>query len=126
MTALVAAGSAFIGAGIAVGGGWGMFLIVVGEIVNCVAVVATVVKWWRRAPDRHRRIVWTVTVVYGAAWLAIRITAGSLAAWVLGFAAIGYVGTVTAVLMVTGRLAASHANAVQHAIASGKLKEIGR
>lgn len=126
MIALVAVGSALTGTGIALGGSWGMFLIVLGEIANTIWLVATFVKWWRRASDRTRLIIFATTVAYVIAWFVIRVAAGPLAAWVLGLGFVGYIGTVTGALMTTGYLAAHHAKVTQLGIASGEIKEVTR
>lgn len=124
MTALCAFATALLFAGLMIDGWPGTALLVLALAGNIGWLVVTFVRWWKRAPEQHRRIVLTVTVMYGACWFTIRATAGSLAAWVLGFAAIGYVATVSGVLVTTGYLAAQHAKVAQHAIASGKIKEI--
>jgi hypothetical protein len=126
MIALCAAATALLLAGLLAGGFLGKVLIVVALLGNLAWLTVTFVKWWRLASDRARLIVFAATVAYVVAWFVIRVAAGPLAAWVLGLGFVGYVGTVTGALMTTGYLAAHHAKSTQHAIATGKIKEIQR
>jgi hypothetical protein len=126
MIGLCAASSALITAGILVDGALGMLLLALGLAANFTWLGLTFVKWWRLASYRTRLIVFASTVAYVVAWFVIRVAAGPLAAWVLGMGFVGYVAVVTGALATTGYLAAHHAKTTQHAIATGRLKEIIR
>ncbi|MDQ7905513.1 hypothetical protein RB614_13365 [Phytohabitans sp. ZYX-F-186] len=126
MIALCAAATALITAGICVGGGWGTALIVLGLVGNHAWLTVTLVRWWQRASYRARLTLFATTTAYVTGWFVIRVAAGPVAAWVLAMAGIGYAATVGGVLAATGYLATHHAKATQHAIATGKLKEITR
>jgi hypothetical protein len=123
---LVVIASTLIGSGLAVGGDWGTALIATGFVLDVAWSVLAFGRWWRAASDKARGITVITAVVYLGGWFVIRVAAGPLAAWVLGFAAIGFIGTVLGVLATTGYFAAHHAKTIQHGIATGKIKEITR
>jgi hypothetical protein len=127
VSALVALGSFIIGVGLYFhADGFGLFLVWVGEIIQAAAIIGLCIRWWRHAPARLRHLILASTGIYAGAWLVIWVAAGSLAAWVLGFAAIGYVAVVAAVLATTGYFVARHAMQTQLAIATTRLKELDR
>jgi hypothetical protein len=118
MIAVCAAATALITAGILVGGGLGKFLIILGLLGNHTWLAATFVRWWRQAPDTHRRIMLAATGAYLLGWVVLRTVAGPFAAWALGLAGLGFFGLMGAVFLTTGYLTVRHGRREQAAIAA--------
>lgn len=118
MSALSALTAALSFAGLLIGGAWGTFVTVLALLANLAWLGATFVRWWRQAPDTHRRVMLAATSAYGLGWVILRAIAGPFAAWALGLAGIGFFAVMGAVFYATGFLTVHHARREQAAIAA--------